>query len=253
MGWKLLRFQPLKNLWRLTLATGLLGLLGVGAQAQFIEPIIIEHTMPQIPGDVYNTISNNYLTLGVGVGNFVAGAIGIVSNPGNTIDPNNVLMEGWNQHSLLPMETEPPYAPYKGGWVYLRIDGGPTKGGEDYLWGDTNNDGRWILAPSVVGTHMEARWEPTKAATGTVGGIAANPLIEVDMIAYFIHDTVRFDFKIKNPSKGKQHTVGLAFVQDINVSASGFLLDGPLRVPNQPYLHNEQVLAGALIPSKREN
>ncbi|HLK57056.1 MAG TPA: hypothetical protein VKU00_10850 [Chthonomonadaceae bacterium] len=250
MGWNLLQFDKLKNLCRIALVCALLILAGMGAHAQ----LIIDPDSPPTPADAETDIGNQYLQLAVGVGTNKCGAFYLGTAPTNPIDPFNILMEGWNLKSLLPKETEPPYVPYKGGWVYMKVDGGSDMGnvGQYYLWGDTNTYGRWILAPSIVGNFLRARWETVLAEVGGKGIPAANPQIEVDLTASFVHDTARFQFDIKNTDT-IQHSVGLCFVQDIDVQTTGIILDGPLRLPNQPYLHHEIMLNAGQIPQKWES
>ncbi len=251
MGWKLFRLHQMKNLGKIALAAGMLALVGTAAQAQFgggKGTFVPRNDPPAIPGDIYTTVSNNYLTVGIGFGNNVSGAFGIETTGGNATDPFNVIMEAWNHDSLVPNQTEPPYAPYKGGWLYVRVDGGTAAGGRDYYFGDVTN-GAWVIAPSVIGNHIEARWRTVQALAGA-GGV--DPQIEIDVKASFVHNMVRFEFAIKNKNLSAPHSVGLAFIQDISANATSFLLDGPLRLPNQPYLRNETILPGALVPQKWE-
>ncbi len=195
----------------------------------------------------YNRISNNYLTLYVGAGSAVAGSLGIWTTGSNSTDPGNAIMYGG---PIQPTDS-PVAVPYFGGWLYVRIDDGTkgSLGGKDYLFGDSANGG-WLVAPTVVGTHIEARWA-TKAfssGSGQTGTGTATDVVEVDMIGSFIHDTVRFSFTVKNTAGNASHKIGLAFVEDIGVQVSTLDLDGPLRLSNSPYLHKESLLSGGQIP-----
>jgi hypothetical protein len=196
---------------------------------------------------VYSTVSNSYLTLYAGAGSSVAGSLGIWSNASNFIDPGNALMYGG---PIQPSDS-PVTVPYFGGWLYLRIDDGTTGtlNGKDYLFGDPANGG-WLASPTLVGSHLEAIWVTKAFASGpgTTSSSTKTEIVEIDMVASFVHDTVRFSFNAKNLGKSP-HKIGLAFVQDIGVQTNTLDMDGPLRLTNAPYLHTESLLTGGQIPA----
>ena len=198
---------------------------------------------------VYNRISNNYLTLYVGAGSAVAGSFGIWTNASNATDPSNAIVYGG---PIQPTDS-PVAVPYFGGWLYVRIDDGTTGSlnGKDYLFGDSA-DGGWLVAPTRVGNHIEARWATKAFSSGTgssSGTTTAKDVVEIDMVGSFIHDTVRFSFTVKNTAGNAAHKIGLAFVEDLGVQVNTLDLDGPLRLTNSPYLHTESLLTGGQIPS----
>ena len=268
MGWNSKFMRGIKALGGLLFLSAALLLPGSSANAQLPGDTCIT-----TPDNCYSALCNAYLCLYLGFGKNVAGGIGLISTPGSPSDPG-----GANFGNLLlwpaPLEPVSPagfVATYYGSWLFVRIDGGAgglagllgtTTGtgssGGDYLFGDERT-GYWLQLPTVVGNHMEASWQ-TKAhkVDGPAGGgfsATYDPQIQIDLVATFVHDTVRFQFDIINNSAGQTHTVGLAFVQDINVQPVlnfNNEIDGPLRLPGQPYLHHETLLSGAQVPDRWE-
>ncbi len=203
-------------------------------------------------GYIYQSVSNGYLTLYVGSGASVAGSLGIWTTATNVVDHSGVgfgnpIIYGG---PLQPTDT-PVTVPYFGGWLFVRIDDGTAGAlnGKDYIFGDPANGG-WVAAPTIVGNHIEARWI-TKGFTsgpGTTASTTGTDTVEIDMVGSFIHDLVRFSFTAHNRGKAP-HKIGLAFLQDIGVQTNSYDLDGPLRLNNSPYLHNETLLIGGQVPS----
>lgn len=264
MGWNSKILRGVKALGGLFLLSMAMLLPGVGAQAQ-----LPGNDCATVAADCYNGLCNAYLCLYVGYGANVAGSFGLISTPNSISDPGsggfgNFLL--WPQF-LVPADVNGIITAFTGSWVFVRVDGGAgglaglqgtsTGSGGDYIFGDTRT-GIWLQAPTVVGNHIEASWQTVAHAVDAAGGgfsATYDPQIEIDMTATFVHDTVRFQFDVVNNSPGQSHTVGLAFVQDINVQPTikfGSEIDGPLRLPDQPYLHKETLLVGGQVPQRWE-
>lgn len=269
MGWNSKIMRGVKALGGLFLLTAALMLSGGSAKAQ-----LPGNSCVTTPDNCFNGLCNAYLCLYLGFGKNVAGSIALISTPTSPVDPGgagfgNLLL--WDA-PLEPISPAGFLATYYGSWLFVRIDGGAggvagltstgTTGtgssGGDYLFGDERT-GVWLQLPTVVGNHLEASWQTIAHKVGGPegGGFSAtyDPQIQIDMVATFVHDTVRFQFDIINNSAGQTHTVGLAFVQDINVQPTlkfGNQIDGPLRLPNQPYLHHETLLSGGQVPDRWE-
>lgn len=239
--------------------------------------------------DLYRGLSNNYLYLLVGVGDNVAGGIALATLGGNTPDARRpLLITG----PIRPANNAPDF----GTRIYVRVDGGSAGNGLDYIFGDQQDDGdgtdggngTWVQPPTVIGNRLVARWRtlPTEkqgtggGGTGGGGGVGGggggggsttvtiDHRIEIEMIASFVHDTLRLQFNITNRNPGRAHNVGLVMVQNIvaapNTSPANLAAimvggatppqgaDGPLRIPNYPYLRRETVLSGGLVPSTWE-
>ena len=209
----------------------------------------------------YTSLVGPYLTLYVGNTAAVGGSVAINVN-GAAVRP--LLVAG----PVRPANN----APDLGSRIYIRVDGGSqSTQGLDYIFGDLQTaadgtlggNGEWVQVPTVIGNQLVARWRtlPTdKASTGNGGGnngggggggattVAIDHQIEVEMIASFVHDTVRFQFNIINRNTGVPHSVGLGFIQNIDVNPNSAGGDGPLRLPNYPYLRKDTVLSGGLVP-----
>lgn len=229
--------------------------------------------------DTFLTMGNSYVQLSVGLGKNEGGSIGVFTTTTNPTDPYDTLLY---YESLIPKDTPK----YVASHVFVRVDGGinNSTNGMDYEWGqpDTTKAGQWLQyptgIPSVRSGHMVARWQTyayTKQNTNTGNGgnngsggttsVVVDPKIEVDLIASFIHNQVRFQFNIINNDPGHSHTVGLVFEQAhaLTTSAPPPYLVGttvvnnhilsntssPLRIPNQPYLRTEALWTGTQIPA----
>ncbi|HZO86938.1 MAG TPA: FlgD immunoglobulin-like domain containing protein [Chthonomonadaceae bacterium] len=247
MGWHPLPFARARSALRAALLAACLALASTWAQAQ----------------NNYTETSNGYLTLDVGAGTNVAGFIGIKTTANNPTDP------GQKDLIIPPAPRNAGSISLFGSRIYVRVDGGSPNiqaGGFDYVFGDQTT-GFWALAPTIVGNHIEATWETLPIVLsqnnggtggggtgggGTGGGTGNNNQfiitndIQVHLIASFVHDTVRFEFQIKNNETALAHSVGLAFVQDIVVTSTGG--DGPLRLSTGQILHRETLLTGSAIP-----
>ncbi len=269
MGWNSKIMRGIKALGGLFLLSAGLMLTSVSAKAQ-----LPGNTCAAMPDNCFNGLCNAYLCLYLGYGNNVAGSFALISTANSPTDPGgagfgNLLL--WDA-PLEPVNPSGFIATYYGTWLFVRVDGGAgglaglttggttgtSSSGGDYLFGDQRT-GVWLQLPTVVGNHLEASWiTKTHKVDGPAGGgfnAAYDPQIQIDMVATFVHDTVRFQFDIINNSPGQTHTVGLAFVQDINVQPTitfGTEIDGPLRLPNQPYLHHETLLSGGQVPDRWE-
>jgi hypothetical protein len=235
MGWNSNRFARAKSVGRLALAALCLALVGRGARAQAV-------------------VNNAYLQLSVGSVGIPSGSIRLSTTAGNTNDPGNFIIQSG---TILPTA-----GGTTGSWLYVRVDGGNSAfnsnvRGYDFIFGDLTT-GFWLTPPTVVGTHIEAKFQAFPLAIKPSGNgniLFLDPGIEVDMTATLVHDSVRFQFTIVNPSQGAAHTVGLCFVQDIVVQPTSINLailpppkDGPLRLPGQPDLRHETMLAGGAVP-----
>jgi hypothetical protein len=267
MGWHSKIMRGVKALGGLFLLSVAFLIPGRVAQAQLPGDICAT-----TPDNCYAALCNAYLCLYVGYGKNVAGSIGMISTPNSVSDPggagfgNLLLWPG----PLVPVDTPPYFGIFYGSWLFVRVDGGAgglagltsttsgtSSSGGDYIFGDQRT-GIWLQAPTVVGNHLEASWQTIPHKVDAAGGgfnATYDPQVEIDLVATFVHDTVRFQFDIVNNSAGQSHTVGLAFVQDINVQPTLNYtneIDGPLRVPDQPYLHHEVLLSGGQVPSRWE-
>jgi hypothetical protein len=210
----------------------------------------------------YTSFAGPYLTLHVGRTAAVAGSIAITANSSNAA-------------LLLPGEVRPANnAPDVGSRIYIRVDGGSSSAqGLDYIFGDlqtaangtTGGNGVWVQVPTVINNQLVARWRtlPTTKTIATGGGgggvggggggggtttVSIDHRIEVEMIASFVHDTVRFQFNVINTNNGTPRTVGIGFVQNIEATPNVVGVDGPVRLPNYPYLRRDTVLSGGLVP-----
>jgi len=206
--------------------------------------------------NLYQTISNSSLSLFVGSGSAVGGAFELETTSNNTSDPNGIILFGPVALTGNAVEAVAATPILLGTRLFVRVDGGISGGGGgyDYIFGrnaaGAQSDGLWLIAPRVVGNHIEASWQTLPI---TVNGTTIDPRIEIDLVASLVHDQVRFEFKIKNNSPGTTHRVGLAFTEDIDTTfistgQPNFTLGGPLRLPNAPYLHKETLLAGGQVP-----
>jgi hypothetical protein len=268
MGWNSKIMRGVKALGSLFLLSAALILTGGSAKAQ-----LPGNSCATTPDNCYNGLCNAYLCLFVGYGKNVAGSIGLISTANSPTDPGGA---GFGNFLLWPAPLVPPdvngfLTTFYGSWLFVRVDGGAggiagltgtgTTGtgssGGDYIFGDERT-GVWLQLPTIVGNHLEASWQTIAHKVDAAGGgfsATYDPQIEIDLVATFVHDTVRFQFDIVNNSAGQTHTVGLAFVQDINVQPTitfGTEIDGPLRLPNQPYLHHETLLSGGQVPDRWE-
>lgn len=268
MGWNSKIMRGVKALGGLFLLSAALLLTGGSAKAQ-----LPGNSCVTTPDNCYNGLCNAYLCLYVGYGKNVAGSIGLISTANSPTDPGGA---GFGNFLLWPAPLVPPdptgfVQPFYGSWLFVRVDGGAGgiagltgtgstgtgSSGGDYIFGDERT-GIWLQLPTIVGNHLEASWQTIAHKVDAAGGgfsATYDPQIEIDMVATFVHDTVRFQFDIVNNSAGQTHTVGLAFVQDINVQPTisfGNEIDGPLRLPNQPYLHHETLLSGGQVPDRWE-
>ncbi len=271
MGWNSEIIRRVKSFGCLALMSAALAFTGIQAQAQ--GGGFPGNDCATVPDDCFAGLCNNYLCLELGFGKNVAGSFGLISAAGSPVDPGgagfgNLLL--WPA-PLVPKDDPPFFGVFYGSWLFVRIDGGAgglagltgtgTSGtgttGGDYIFGDQRT-GIWLTSPRVVGNHLEARWQTIAHKVDAAGGgfnATYDPQVEIDLVATFVHDTVRFQFDIVNNSVGQTHTVGLAFVQDINVQPTikfGAEIDGPLRLPNQPYLHHETLLTGGQVPDRWE-
>ncbi len=227
----------------------------------------------------YATLTNQNLSLHVGVGKNVGGCIDLRTTSANITDPNNVLLLGpYLPAPLTTVAIEAPDGttiPVNGTHLYIRVDGGRGHGGYDYIWGRiTDLDptkskvGYWIQTPTLLGSHIVAKWAPLPVllpTTGTGGGtgggggggggggttttVGYDPQIEVDLIATIIHDQVRFQFTVINNGLGRQRSVALAFTQDDEIIVDS---SNGIRTNGSPYIRKEVVLQGASIPKSWE-
>jgi len=200
----------------------------------------------QLPGtgtSLYTVLQNSYLELGIGTGTAVDGSIVLLSAPGNPGNP----MAGTPVTLLFgeAVEATNNTTVAEGSLVYVRVDGGRSAGGNDYIFG-RQTEGQWLEPPTNTGDKIEARWQ---TLVQTVNGSTIDPRIEVDLVASFVHDQARFQFTVKNNSPGQSHTVGIAFLQDIVVGKDDTSLGGPIRLPTGPYLEKETLLQGGQVPA----
>jgi len=268
MGWNSKIMRGVKALGSLFLLSAALLLTGGSAKAQ-----LPGDTCVTTPDNCYNGLCNAYLCLYLGFGKNVAGSFALVSTQNSPTDPggagfgNFLLWDG----PLVPADPPGFLQPFYGTFLFVRVDGGAGgiagitgtgstgtgSSGGDYIFGDQRT-GIWLQLPTVVGNHLEASWQTIPHKVDAAGGgfsATYDPQIQIDMVATFVHDTVRFEFDIINNSAGQTHSVGLAFCQDINVLPTikfGTAIDGPLRLPNQPYLHRETLLSGGQVPDRWE-
>ena len=268
MGWNFKIMRGVKAAGGLLLLSTALLLPGRSAQAQ-----LPGDTCKATPDNCFNGLCNAYLCLYLGYGKNVSGSIGLVSTPTSQVDPGggvfgNLLL--WDA-PLVPADPTGALSIFYGSWLFVRVDGGAGglagitgtgatgtgSSGGDYIFGDQRT-GYWLQLPTVVGNHLEASWQTKLHKVDAAGGgfnALYDPQVQIDMVATFVHDTVRFQFDIVNNSAGQTHTVGLAFVQDINVQPTlnfSNEIDGPLRLPSQPYLHHETLLSGGQVPDRWE-
>lgn len=266
MGWNLSMLMPGKRLFQLTLAALALTLAPVCAHAQAGGGGGGGGTgggggggTGTLPPPV--TITNGYLILTV----FGDGSILLTTGPANPTDPSSATTP-----EVILYPTDPANA-IAGTRLFIRVDGGLTnfQNSQQQGWDDVFGSGfasngsstsgfgfgQWISPPTVVGNHIEARYEtdPVLVLGSSNSNLTFTYLIEVDMFASFVHDNVRFEFDVKNADTGSAHTVSLAFLQNIVAvpPPTGSLIataDGPLRLPNQPYLHHEAEFFGSQVP-----
>jgi len=193
--------------------------------------------------NMYAEIQNQYLVLGIGNVAATDGSVFLQTAPGNPTNPTPgmpvTLLFGSG------VETTNNATVSTGSVVYVRVDGGKSAGGNDYIFG-RQTEGTWLAPPAVAGNHIVARWQ---TASQVVNNNTVDPRIEVDLIASFVHDQARFQFSIKNNSPGRTHSVSIAFLQDIVVGKEDEELGGPIRLPNGPYLRHETLLQGNQVPS----
>lgn len=280
MGWKqaMLRLKTLRNFGLVCLA---LFSATAGAKAQTGTGVDY----------IYNVLGGKYLTFELGVGKAVAGGMGLFKSSSNTSGfLDSILL--WRDE-LRP--NQPGHVLAWGTWVFVRVDGGRFNGGYDYIWGDLNQDGNeggfWELAPTVVGSHIEATWRTATHNTTTTGGggggnggggggngggpggggggggngggggggnAAFNPNLKIKLYASFVHDNLRLQFDVTNEDLlGRAHKVEMALIQDINSNPrdwgnTGPNKEGPLRFPGQPYLYYETKVIGAFVPKTWE-
>lgn len=266
MGWNSKMMRGVKTLGGLLLLSTAFLVPGKSAQAQ-----LPGDDCATVAADCYSGLCNAYLCLYVGYGTNVGGSIGLISTPNSISDPGSGNFGNYllRQALLVPPDANGIITPFYGSWLFVRVDGGAgglaaisgtatgtSSSGGDYIFGDPRT-GVWLQAPRIVGNHIEARWQTVAHAVDAAGGgynATYDPQIEIDLVATFVHDTVRFQFDVINNSAGQTHTVGLAFIQDINSQTGlGFGRgDGPLRVSNQPYLHHEALLSGGQVPDRWE-
>jgi hypothetical protein len=190
----------------------------------------------------YATIQNQYLVLGIGNGATTNGSIFLQSSASNPSNPTartpiTILFGG-------PVETTNNATVSEGTVVYIRVDGGKSAGGNDYIFG-RQTEGTWLQVPTATADKITARWQ---TASQVVNTKTIDPRVEIDLVASFVHDQARFQFTIKNNSPGRTHTVGIAFLQDIVAGKQDLELGGPIRVPNGPYLRHEALLQGDQVP-----
>lgn len=227
--------------------------------------------------DLTAFVENGFLRLTVGSGQDVAGSMQLRTTATNPNAPNTILFYG-PPLVLRPAAVNNIIQPVRGSMVYLRVDGGLNGTGYDYIVGDqaavTTEGGIWVVPPFADGNKIRYVWRtrpiqrPNHGGTGgggtggggtggggTGGGGGGtgtappyDPRIEVEMIATFLRDTVRFQWEIRNRDAGRAHNVGLAFIQDINAVPGTVNVDGPVRVPNGPYLTVESSLFGTQVP-----
>lgn len=207
--------------------------------------------------NLYRCIQNDRLILYVGAGSAVGGAFSIETTASNPTDPNGILLFGGIFATGNAVEAQNGSPIQLGTRVFLRVNGGRNGGGGgyDYVFGRHNNggasDGVWLIPPRQINSRIEGSWQTLPI---TVNGRVIDPRIQVDLIASIVHDTVRFQFIIKNNSPGSVHTVGLAMTQDVDTTfifgggVPNFTFGGPLRLPNAPYIRQETLLAGGQIP-----
>ena len=272
MGWKHIQGKRLAGFVMSVMA--LIGLATTRAGAQEVFPPqgvgIWNHDATQpanvIGDNEFITIGNSDLYLSMGRGKNCGGSIGIFTTSGSSTDPNNTL---FYYGKLIP----PTGIRLYGTRVFVRVDGGINGGhdGFDYEFGqpDTTKGGTWLTVPYQVNSHLVARWQtfPHAPLAGTGGGgtsgtggggtgggtgtvvTTIDPKIEIDLVASFVHDQIRFQFNILNNDIGRSHTVGLAFLQDFAFDPVDPSLSAPIIIPNRPYLRTEVVLGGNDVPS----
>lgn len=257
MGWNLSMKIPARILRALVVVACGMMLMASGARAQDVGT----------GADLYKGLSNGYLYLLVGSGANVGGGFALRTTTTNQADPDQPILQ-----TGLIRPTGTPLPPDIGSRLYVRVDGGTGGSGLDYIFGDQQaaangtlgGNGEWLQPPTLIGNRMVARWRtlPTDKQVTTGGGggmgggggggtttITIDPRIEIEMIASFVHDTLRLQFNVINRNQGQAHTVGLAFIQNIEPSPTSAGEDGPIRLPNYPYLRRETSLTGALVPS----
>ncbi len=269
MGWKHRTARRIAEFLLMTMAMA--SISKVAARAQEIFPpgngpgVYNPGTRPAIGDNEFITIGNSDLLLSMGRGKNCGGSIGIFTTGSNSTDPDNTL---FFYGKLIP----PANIRLFGTRVFVRVDGGINGGqsGFDYEFGqpDTARGGVWLTLPYLVNSHLVARWQTyphaplagtggTGGGTGGIGGgtgggttvTIIDPKIEVDLVASFVHDQIRFQFNIINNDTGHSHTVGLAFLQDYNFDPVNFSTSAPIIIPNRPYLRVETALGGNDVPS----
>ena len=285
MGWKNNRGKRLAGFVLSIMA--LMGLAATKSDAAEVfppggAPGVYNHDPAQpinvIADTEFITIANSDLFLSMGRGKNCGGSIGVFTTPNNSTDPSTILTNGsaasgtlFYYGKLIP----PSGIRLYGTRVFVRVDGGINGGrnGFDYEFGqpDTTKGGIWLTVPYQVNSHLVARWQTYPhaplAGTGNGGGTGGggtggggtggggttvtsiDPKIEVDLVASFVHDQVRFQFNIINNDTGHTHTVGLAFLQDHAFDPSDFSLSAPIIIPNRPYIRTETSLGGNEVPS----
>lgn len=275
MGWKHRTARRIAEFLLMTMA--MVSMSRVTAKAQEIFPPgpgpgVYNHDPAQpinvIGDNEFITIGSSDLLLSMGRGKNCGGSIGITTTGSNATDPGNVL---FFYGKLVP----PANIRLYGTRVFVRVDGGINGGrdGFDYEFGqpDSTKGGVWLTVPYLVNSHLVARWQtyphaPLAGTGGTGGGgggggiggggggggtpvTIIDPKIEIDLVASFVHDQIRFQFNIINNDTGRTHTVGLAFLQDYNFDSANFSSSAPIIIPNRPYLRTETSLSGNEVPS----
>lgn len=245
MGWITKAAIGMGRFTRIAIPTIILSAVAAASHAQAVGT----------GANLYQSISNSSLTLYVGSGSAVGGVFQLETSAANDSDPAGVLLYGPVALTGNAIEAQNGTPILVGTRLFVRVDGGKSAaGGYDYVFGrnaaGAASDGKWLIAPRLVGNHIEGSWQTLPI---TVNGTTIDPRIEIDLVASLVHDQVRFQFKIKNNSPGTTHRVGLAFTEDVDTTfvtsaTTNFTFGGPVRLPNAPYLHKESLLAGGQVP-----
>jgi hypothetical protein len=215
-------------------------------------------TDPRVPGAIVAAVANSYLELTLtssgtssttttttttgGVAYF-----GIATTPTNPTDPNpSTLFPAIDEGNYTTGIANPNspnviwYSP-----LFLRIDGGINiENGLDIAVGDAAF-GTYTVLPRTLGSNSIFFVYTTFPSLNLIAGL---PSISVAVTATLIHDTVRFQFVISNTESGSAHTIGFAFIENINAQPGSLSMDGPLILPGLPVQHTATLLNGSQVP-----
>ncbi len=303
MGWKTSFLARASRLGCWLLAGAALAVAPHTATAQSTYPFPVTCVSGDFPytywaastsaDDTVTTYCGDYLDIligggydpktGVVAGKNQAGSVGEWTSASNPSDPNANLLFYWP-------EIPPNSTLLTGSHIYVRVDGGKLAGelsSYDYDLGnmDPTIGGQWILPPTKVGNHIEAKWQTSPqfikyaiaggaagvgggtgggngagngggnggtGGAGNIGGVVGTTvqpsMIEVDLKVSYVHDQARWEFDIVNNDIGTTHRVGIAFCQDLSPNLN-VNVSGVISPNIGATIRKEVVFTGAQVPA----